>query len=362
MSVWRWLVVLIGVAVLGALPAAIGSLPVQQSSISAADLLSRVMHSRTVGYSGYAESEGGLALPVTRQFSSVGDLFGDTTRLRVWWRDQFDWRVDTIGVTGESDVHATPTGSWTWNYEFGIATWMRAEKPPAVRLPAAGDLLPTTLAQRLLSQAQPGEARRLPARRVAGHSAPGLRLVPRAPESTITHVDVWADRATGLALQVQVYGEGAPGPVLTTRFLDFSAHTPAAATTAFSPPPGARIRNQELPDIAALIDQFGGTLPPRRLAGLARNSSLPPFGAIGVYGAGVTELAAVPLPDRLADSIHRELVGSAVKSPAGLAMTIGPLNLLLARPDRFGTSWLLTGTVTAKTLSTAATELARALQ
>ncbi len=51
------------------------------------------------------------------------------------------------------------------------------------------------------------ELSRLPARRVAGRSAAGLRLVPADPASTIARVDVWADEASGLPLRVEVYGE-----------------------------------------------------------------------------------------------------------------------------------------------------------
>src|SRR6266536_1018980 len=153
LSVRRWSVVAGGVAVLVALPAAIAALPVRQSKITATDLLVRIRHSSTTPYSGYAESFGGLSLPVTRQFTPVADLFGQTTQLRVWYRGRTDWRVDTITLAGESDVRAGPTGTWTWDYEDNTATWTGGAVDPDVRLPASGDLVPTNLARRLLSEA-----------------------------------------------------------------------------------------------------------------------------------------------------------------------------------------------------------------
>ena len=198
MSVWRWLVVLCGVSALVVLPTVIGAIPAGKSDIAAGELLSRITHPHAAGYSGYAESSGGLALPVTRQFSSVTDLLGGTTQMRVWWRGQEDWRVDTIDLSGESDTQVGPSGTWTWDYESNHATWTEQNTSVDVRLPAAGDLLPTNLARRLLSQASPDEVSRLPSKRIAGRSAPGLRLRPGAPQSTIDRVDVWADRATGL--------------------------------------------------------------------------------------------------------------------------------------------------------------------
>ncbi len=61
---------------------------------------------------------GDLALPVTSgQFSSLVDLFGSTTQLRVWWRSNQDWRVDEVSPSGEQDVHGIGADLWTWNYE-----------------------------------------------------------------------------------------------------------------------------------------------------------------------------------------------------------------------------------------------------
>lgn len=358
LSVRRWAVVVGGVAVLAALPAAIGALPIHQSDISADQLLARIRGSADAPYQGYAESTGGLALPVTQQFGDVADLFGETTQLRAWYRGTRDWRVDTITVAGESDVHAGPSGTWTWDYESNRATWTSAVHPPDARLPVAADLLPTNLARRLLSEANAGQVHRLPAKRIAGRSAPGLRLVPHQPGSTIDHVDMWADQRTGLALRVDVYGAGTT--VLSTRFLDFSTRQPPRTDTAFVPPPTAHIQTLDAPDVAAEINQFGEITPPPSLAGLARNPALPAFGAIGVYGSGVTELAAVPLPDEVAFSLYRQLQGTATTGKYGLTLSVGPLSMLLTDADVSGGSWLLTGTVTPGLLSRAASELAAA--
>lgn len=329
-----------------------------QSSIPATVLLGRIQHSGTVAYSGYAESAGSLALPVTQQFRNVADLLGGTTQLRVWYRDALHWRVDAINPTGETDMHRIAGGSWTWDYESNRATWTRQVGASAsVRLPAAADMVPADLARRLLSEARPGEVSRLPAKRVAGRDAPGLRLAPHDAASTISHVDVWADAATGLPLRLDVHGKGVSGSVVTTKFLDVSLHVPAQSVLTFSPPAGARVRLQNEPDIAAAIDQFGNTTPPEQLAGLHLNGDLPAFGAVGVYGSGVTELAAVPLPDDVAVALGEQIAGTAVTAPAGEEVGIGPLNLLLTPPDVVGTSWLLTGTVTLDTLAAASAEL-----
>jgi hypothetical protein len=354
-SVRRWAVVAVGVGVLVALPATIAALPVRQSSTTAADLLARIKGSTSVPYSGYAESFGGLSLPVTRQFSTVADLFGQTTQLRAWYRGGADWRVDSITLAGESDVHAGPSGTWTWDYENNRATWTGGTVTPAVRLPAAGDLLPTNLGRRLLSEATAAEVRRIATKRIAGHTAPGLRLTPHASGSTIERVDVWADERTGLPLRVDVYGSGTT--VVSSRFLEFSTHQPSPHDTAFVPPAGADVRSEDQFDIAAQIDQVGESSPPPTLAGLPRNPSLASFGAVGVYGSGVTELVAVPLPGRVQGSLQRQLGDTATRTDVGLTLTVGPLGLFVTNPDSSGVAWLLTGTLTPDTLTKAATQL-----
>src|SRR4029453_13306921 len=89
------------------------------------------------------------------------------------------------------------------------------------RLPQAPDLLPPDLARRLLADAAPGDGlTALPPRRVAGIAAAGLRFTPGDPDTTIDRLDVWADPATGLPLQVELAG-GFP-----SRFLALSLTPP----------------------------------------------------------------------------------------------------------------------------------------
>src|SRR5581483_138357 len=99
---------------------------------------------------------------------------------------------------------------------------------PAVRLPRADDLTPPNLALRLLHTAAAGDKLvPLPARDVAGISAPGLEIRPVSPDTTITRVDLWADPATGVPVDVEVYGGGSSAPAISSRFLHFSAARPA---------------------------------------------------------------------------------------------------------------------------------------
>jgi len=356
----RWAVLALAVAMLMATPTVIGRLPVEPVPISAVELLGKVARSVDTPYSGYAESVGGLALPDADQLSSLSELFGDTTRTRVWWRRRDSWRVDTVRPTGERDLYGDATGTWRWDYEANTAV---RSGDLAVRLPRAADLVPAELGRRLLSEADPGEVQRLPAQRIAGRDAPGLRLRPADARSTISSVDVWVDASSGVPLRVLVHPVGEDRATITSSFLDFSTAEPDAATTSFTPPPAARVRIEQSNDLLAVAQRLTNAKAPERLAGFVRRdglAGLAPTGGVAVYGRGVSAMVAVALSGRSARDLRTQL-GKApeVRTDAtGIALTVGPLNLRLTDSSGRNPVWLLAGSVTPDTLAAAAAELA----
>jgi outer membrane lipoprotein-sorting protein len=348
--------------VLVALPSVVGALPASDADVSAADLRSRALASTDVAFTGYAESAGGLDLPVGNQLTDVADLLSDRTTMRAWYRGPADWRVDVVTPTGETGVHADERGTWTWDYAQATAT--RGEPGP-LALPTASDLLPSALGRRLLSEVGDDGITRIGADRVAGRDAWGLRLVPAEEASSVARVDVWVDAGSGVPLRVQVYGEDAAGPgaqpALDTGFLDFDRTTPAADVTAFDVPPGADVREGEdaqLLQAAARAGRDGDRIAlPGALAGLDRRTIDGAPRAVGVYGRGITLLAVSALPRRVAEPLRDALVTApdAVVDELGVRIAAGPLGLMLVRgPDG---PVLLAGTVSLDALATAATEL-----
>ncbi|MGU3433017.1 transcriptional regulator [Actinomycetes bacterium M1A6_2h] len=355
-SKWRWLAVALGLAVLVAAPSVIARLPVDESDTVATDLLARVQSSTATPYSGYAQSVGGIVIPVTDGLGGLPDLLGDTTTLRAWFRGPNNWRVDTIRLGGERDLYRSPTHLWRWDYEQNTAVFTPAPEP-SLRLPREADLLPPELGRRLLSEATADEVTRLPARRIAGRDAPGLRLVPNQPQSTVTEVDVWADPDTGVPLKVDVLA-GSGRPIVSTAFLDFSGATPDADVVSFVPPPGSTVSQEGGTDIASFADRIDTAGLPGTLSGLdlqRRDGQ----GSVGIYGRGVTELVAAPLPRRAGRTLVDQLRSApgAVVDGNTVALSIGPLNALVTGPLTDGRRYLLSGTVTAQTLATAAQQL-----
>lgn len=355
-AVRRWLIVGLGLALLLALPSVLGALPAADSEVSAAELLDRVRDSGEVHFSGYAESVGGLALPVTQDFTDLVDLFGERSRLRVWWRGTQDWRVDTLAATGETDLFHRADATVMWEYEEDRAT---LTSDPDIRLPRTADLLPTELGRRLLSEATAEEVTRLPAIRVAGRDAPGLRLRPADARTTVDSVDVWVDPGSGLPLRVQVYGAGSGTAALTSTFLELTVAKPSASDTSFGTPPSAEFRFEEVLDVAAAADRFAPAVTPDRLAGLDRREDDTTAGAVGAYGRGVTLLVAAPIWDQISRPLRDQLEGTpgARVDDRGVYVSVGPLGLLLTPGSREQGSWLVAGTVDSQTLSAAAAEL-----
>jgi hypothetical protein len=359
-SQWRWAVVAVGTAALLLLPWTIARIP-QRSPIGAAELLSRVRASADIAYSGLAESEGGLQLPDARQFNSVANLVGGRSQLRVWYADPDFWRVDSITPTGEHDVHTDGRLLWVWDYETSVVDATVVD-PGQMHLPRPSDLTPPELARRFLAHASPNAVSRLGTRRIAGHDAPGIRLVPREPESTIRAVDVWAEPRTGLPLQVQALAKGGVNRPIESRFLEVHLGRPADPTIRFRPNLRSNVDFHLHEDLLTSLDTRLAQDAPATLAGLSiapRSGAVP---AVALYGGGVTSLVLVPVPNNLAGSLIRQLsraTGIPIDQSENLdsiTISVGPVNLLVASGQL--RAYVLAGTVTLDGMQAALNQLA----
>jgi outer membrane lipoprotein-sorting protein len=353
----RWGVVAALVGVLVALPPAIGALPASDAEVGAADLRDAALASADRAFSGYAESAGGLTLPVgSPRISGVADLFSDRTQMRVWWRSDTESRIDVVTAGGETSYRADPGGEWIWSYEDERAT--RGART-AFHVPVPPDLLPAALGRRLLSEATDEELTRIGAERIAGRDGLGVRITPAAAASSVDHLDVWVDAESGLPLKVQLYGKGSDLPALDTRFLDLELAAPDPALIRFDPPPGAHVSVRTEDGVLEWARRALDAVPlPNELAGLPRRHEDGAPEAVGLYGSGVTLLAVVPVPRHVGADVAASLrtVPDAVDEPRGVRATAGPLGLMVLQPPGED-AYLVTGTVTLDALGEAAAGL-----
>jgi hypothetical protein len=349
----RWCVVAAGTLLLVAAPVAVHLLPAADSDVSASRLLTQVRGAEGHAWSGYVETDGALQLPDADRFSDVGALFGERTRMRAWWQDDEHWRVDQLLISGETDLVHENGETLRWDYEHLDAT---LSVDPQIRLPRTADLVPPVLAARLLRGLGDDDVSRIPARRVAGTSAPGLRLVPPSALSSIDHADLWLDPGSGVPLCVEVYADGAAAPAFTTELRDFSADRPSAADVTFEPPAGVNVGFDDVLDIADAANQYAPVRPPDTVAGLAKAASSDR--AVGVYGRGMTQVIAIPLRDREADALRDQLAitPGVEQNDDQTVVSVGPLGVVLTGKKGDG-GWLLAGTLTRTALVRAADDV-----
>lgn len=208
-AVRRWaLVVLVGVLIVVS-PAVVGAWSGASASADPADLRARIAASSDRPWTGYAESRAGLSLPRIPLLADVTTLLSGTMRMRGWYAAPDRHRTDVISAVGERDRYVTPRGQAVWDYGAELLTLVARD--PEIRLPRPDDLLPPALARRLLSGTAPTDrATALPARRVAGLDAAGVRVEVADPDTTVAALEIWADPATGLPVAVDVIRAARP--------------------------------------------------------------------------------------------------------------------------------------------------------
>lgn len=360
---WALVAALATVAVLG--PQVPGWIPASARAVDPAALRDKILAATDRPYQGYAEISGSLALPELPKLAELTSLLTTTTRVRTWYAGPSRWRFDVISGhvagAGERGVYRTPDGEFTWDYGENMLTRLLGEPP--VRLPRAGDLLPPELARRVLAAAQNDPVTTLPARRVAGHDAAGVRLTPADPDTTIGHVDIWADPDTGLPLAVELTARGAARPVITSHFVELAETRPAADVLTPKQSPGSGFTVATAPDVGDALGTLSRRGAPLRLAGRAlRQGDVGGVRGVGVYGGGLSAFVALPVPYHVGSDVAEAITSAGgtsedIASGEALQLAIAPLSVVVARTD-FAYRWyLLAGLTRTDVLLQAAGEL-----
>ena len=197
-----------------------------------------------------------LGLPVLPDLQGVSRLFDSTTDQEVWYLSPGHWRADGLSAAGESDVCPGLPGDVPRDYTDNLLTRIVGAQP--VRLPRSPDLLPPPLGpQASWAGLSADHLSRLPSLRVAGVDAAGLRLVPADPATTIGAIDIWADPADGLPVEVRIMARGVDAPVLVASFLELSQRRPAFATVIPHPDPGVDAVTARLSSLNGVLNGDG---------------------------------------------------------------------------------------------------------
>jgi hypothetical protein len=357
----RWSLVATGAAVLVALPAVVAAIPARVEPISLGALRNAIVKSQVRPYQGYAESIGRLGLPDLPNLGQVTSLLSGTTRIRSWYESPDRWRFDVLTLGSERGVYHTLEGEFTWDYGANMRTELIGDQ--LVRLPRAGDLLPPDLARRILIAAPNDPMTALPARRVAGVSAAGLRIRPADPDTSVGQVDIWADPATGLPVRVEVTARGASQPVLVTEFRELSQTRPDPSTLVPVAPKDGGFTIATAPDIVDALGAGTPTFFPPELAGRQlQTGEFAGLPGVGRYGTGLSSFVVLALPRNLGGSATEaaEKAGARqldLPGGSGRLLTVAPISMVIARSDVARRSYLIAGLVNPSVLERAAAEM-----
>jgi len=321
-----------------------------------------MLASADLPYSGYVESDGALGVPNLGKLSDITAMLDGSTRMRVWQASASTWRADVLSDAGERDTYQLRGKTYIWDSGGELLTEVTGNQP--IRPPRAADLLPPALALRLLHDAE-GTARitSLPAERIAGRDAGGLRLLPTDPATTIGQIDIWADSVNGLPLQVEIIGRGSGQVVLASRFLQVAFNRPSGQVLTPAHGPGTGFTAASPADIANAAGDLDDEQLPGSLAGRSRIPSPPAFQEIGIYGRGLSTFAVITLSGH---SGRRDLRsaerngGTPLTFAKGFGVQIATplITVVLAHPyDSFDT-FLIAGMASPQLLAKAAAQLA----
>ena len=333
-------------ALLAALPPIVARIPAAESGIGARELLQKIVASGNVSHQGVAESDARFQFPDFRRAQRLIELFGEKTTMRVWRLDELRWRVDELDPIGERGTYSDPSGLWVWN--SGRRHGTQIEGHADVRFARSADLVPSELGRRLAAAASPDETARLPARRIAGVHAAGLRISPRSPATTLERIDMWADPRTGLAVAVEITPRGGD-VMISSEFLDIDFKAPEREVLAFDLPEDATHNHADVADFASAVDRYSPFVLPDRLTSLSRRTSI--ARAAATYGSGFDLVAALVLRRRFAPFQTEELERVPEVSGdfgTGRLLETSLLNGLYIERD--GVVYMVAGTVTSDVL------------
>ncbi len=303
----RWLIVAAVALALVAAPSALRAIPARSSTISAVALAHQVRAAYDRGWSGEVDSQGNLQRADQRPRPSAASPACSVRRRTCACGGAAATTGASTGcaATGESDLAVDGGLEVTWTYE---SRKVQVLPYSSVRLPDDSDVVPVSLAHRMLSGAKASELSRLPSKRIAGRSAAGLQAGARRPSvdhRPRRHLGRREHRRTAARRRVR-----RPQPrtrCSRTQLVSFDPGRPSASDTHMHLDPGLSFTRGEAVDEAAGANVFAPFVQPAEVAGLPRLGDPTFYGAVGVYGHGPTALLAIPLRDFVAGQLRDQL-------------------------------------------------------
>ena len=332
----RWLpavavpAVIAGGVLAGSLPAsAVDPLPAKTPE----QVLQLIAQHREAALSGTLEQSSELGLPELPQ-AGPGAGSSETAWLELLtgphtarvYLDGTDKRVQVMDRFAERNAIRHGNELWFYNSKDNTAAHVQLPAGAADRHAATEGTVPTPeeLAGKLLAKLDPGTDVSVgPDIEVAGRTAYQLLLTPQSAATLLASVAVYVDGQSGLPLGVELKSRGQSDPAFRTVFTSLKLEAPDASVFAFTPPPGAAVK-----EIPAPTHQAEGATPPSgKESKDARRST--------VTGSGWE--AVVELPAGTGESMSGAaalLQQAAVPVPGGRLLSTALVNVLILDDGR----------------------------
>lgn len=374
--------VIAAAALAGSLPASAGDpLPAKTPQ----EVLELMAQPTAPSLSGTLEQTSRLGLPqlpttgpsAGSDAASVLELLSGPHTARVFLDGPANVRVQVLDRLAERNAVRSGDQVWLYNSKDNTATHLtlpadadRHQDFGQYKHPGAGTdgVMPTPadLAARLLAAADPTtEIAVLPEVNVAGRAAYNLMITPRTEGTLIASAAIAVDGQSGLPLSVELKARGQNEPAFTLAFTSLSLEAPDASLFAFSPPPGATVKEIDVPAHGtggwAAHGTEGGAVPDAEAPDAAAPGAVPGSRDpdIGhprptVTGTGwesVVEFPAGPASAEAGAMVSSDplLQQAAVAVPGGRLFSTAVVNVLLTDDGR-----VFAGSVPADRLLTAA--------
>ncbi|HZD02598.1 MAG TPA: hypothetical protein VFA46_21145 [Actinomycetes bacterium] len=281
---------------------------------TAEQLLADVAQARVPGLSGTVVETARLGLPALPSLgggragsASLASLASGSHTVRVWYAGKDRFRLAVTGTLAESDLIRNGQDLWGYSSDGNTVTHLRlpagqageqAQRDQA----GAAALTPQEAARRVVAAVTPTTNVRVErSARVAGRDAYQLRLEPKEPRSLVDSVVLAVDGDTHVPLQVQVFARSASAPAFETGFTAVQFRVPAADIFAFTPPPGAKVTERSLEQLA------------EKKQGQARDRAALAASRPAVLGSGWTSVLVLRNVDPGAAGAGRDASGNLLR-------------------------------------------------
>jgi outer membrane lipoprotein-sorting protein len=317
-------------ALAGSLPASAGDpLPAKTPE----QVLALIAQHREHALSGTLEQSSELGLP---ELPQAGPAAGssDTAWLELLtgphtarvYLDGTDKRVQVMDRFAERNAIRHGTELWFYNSKDNTAAHVQLPAGAADRHAAADGTPPTPdeLAGKLLAKLDSSTVVSVgAATEVAGRAAYSLLLTPQSTATLLASVAVYVDGQSGLPLGVELKSRGRSDPAFRIAFTSLNLEAPDASVFAFTPPPGATVK-----EIPAPAHKADGATPP---AGKEpKDAHRPP-----VTGSGWESVVELPAGTGEPMSGAASLLQQAtVPVPGGRLLSTALVNVLILDDGR----------------------------